>query len=110
MKKIISIDLDGVLNTYDGNYKENTIAPIREGAKEFLEKLAQKYNIEIYTVRKKSLVIDWLKKNSILDYISEVTNIKNPLSTVFIDDRAVNFDGNFEKTITQINKFKPFWN
>ena len=37
MPKTLLIDLDGVLNTYDGNYSESEIAPPRDGVKEFLE-------------------------------------------------------------------------
>ena len=38
-KKIILVDLDGVLNAYTGKFEANIIPPIKEGAKEFLEKL-----------------------------------------------------------------------
>lgn len=57
-KKVISIDLDGVLNTYGGHkdYDENKICQIKDGAREFLEKLYEKFDIEIFTVRDKELV------------------------------------------------------
>ena len=45
MIKTIAIDLDGVLNTYCGNYNENEIAPPKEGVHEFLAKLAENYKI-----------------------------------------------------------------
>ena len=38
-KKTILIDLDGVLNTYTGDFDENIIPPIKEGAYEFIKKL-----------------------------------------------------------------------
>ena len=56
MPKTISIDLDGVLNTYHGNYEENKIAPIKGGAAEFLETLAKEYKIEVFTVRDNKIV------------------------------------------------------
>ena len=37
MAKIALVDLDGVLNQYKGNYEENYIPPVKNGAKEFLE-------------------------------------------------------------------------
>lgn len=37
-KKLLLIDLDGVLNLYNGNYDENKIFPIRDGAFLFLKK------------------------------------------------------------------------
>ena len=52
-KKIIQIDLDGVLNKYDGNYNNGEIADLKNGAREFLEKLSQEYKIEILTVQNK---------------------------------------------------------
>lgn len=33
--KTILVDLDGVLNTYDGNYIENQIPPIKKMQKNF---------------------------------------------------------------------------
>ena len=38
-KKKILIDLDGVLNQYNGNYDENFIQQIKDGAIEFLQEL-----------------------------------------------------------------------
>jgi len=109
MKKTLMIDLDGVLNTYSGNYKENEISPIRDGAKEFLEELSKDYIIEIFTVRDKTLTIKWLKENDLINYVKEVTNIKNPFAFAFIDDRAINFDGEFENMLSKIKNFKPHW-
>ena len=64
-KKTILVDLDGVLNTYTGNYIENYIPPIKDGAKEFLVNLSEKYSVNIFTTRKPSLVLKWAKKNKI---------------------------------------------
>ena len=50
-KKTILVDLDGVLNTYNGNFDENYIPPLREGAYDFLMRLSEKYNILIFTSR-----------------------------------------------------------
>lgn len=109
MPKTIMIDLDGVLNDYDGNYNENEIAPLREGAREFLEELAKDYEIEIFTVRNKKLTIEWLRNNNLLDLIKDVTNVKNPYASIFIDDRGINFSGNYKKTLSLIKEFKPHW-
>ena len=37
-KKTILIDLDGVLNQYDGHFDINKIPPVRTGIKDFYEK------------------------------------------------------------------------
>ena len=52
-KKLIQIDLDGVLNNYCGNYDAEKIVDVKIGAKEFLEELSKEYNIEIFTVENK---------------------------------------------------------
>lgn len=109
MVKTIQIDLDGVLNTYCGNYDENKISAPRKGVKEFLEKLAKNYQIEIFTVRNIALVEKWLIKNKLDKYITNISNIKNPFSTVIIDDRAIRFDGNFDKTYEEVINFIPHW-
>lgn len=109
MPKTISIDLDGVLNTYHGDYDNEKISPIKEGAVEFLAELSKDYKLEIFTVRDRELVKNWLEDNKISVYISDITNAKNPYSSVYVDDRAINFDGNYSKTIKEIKEFKPYW-
>ena len=109
MKKIISIDLDGVLNTYNGNFQEDVIPPLREGAKEFLAELSKDYRIEIFTTRNKKFAFLWLQKNQLLDFISDITNVKNPFTSIFVDDRAISFKGNFKETDKIIKNFQPFW-
>ena len=37
IKKTILVDLDGVLNTYDGKYEASYIPPIKDGAYDFLK-------------------------------------------------------------------------
>ena len=109
MKKTLMIDLDGVLNTYHGNYKENEISPVRDGAKEFLEELSKDFVIEIFTVRNRILTMNWLKENDLIQFVKDVTNTKNPYAFVYIDDRAMYFDGKFENIISNLKTFKPFW-
>lgn len=108
-KKLIQIDLDGVLNTYCGNYNVENISPIKQGAKEFLEKLSKDYKIEIFTIQNKIKTVKWLEENGILKYIADVTNVKNQYASIFIDDRAINFDGNYSNLLAKIEIFKPHW-
>ena len=42
LKSTILIDLHGVLNTYEGNFIETFIPPIKNGADEFLKELSKK--------------------------------------------------------------------
>jgi len=108
-KKTLMIDLDGVLNNYT-KYEENFIPDIKEGAKEFLEKLHKsgKYELVLFTTRNKELSQNWLKKWDIDCYFKEVTNIKKP-AYIYIDDRALKFENAFEKTFEDIEKFTVYW-
>ena len=89
-KKKILIDLDGVLNQYGKEkFDENYIPPIKNGAKEFLEKL---YNEEtelyLFTTRNLLLASKWLIENNLDKYLKDVTNVKIP-AFLHIDDRCV---------------------
>ncbi len=107
-KKTILIDLDGVLNEYKGNYIPNFIPEIKNGAFKFIKKLAQNYNIKIFTTRDKTLVSKWLINNKLNNYITDITN-KKDLAFVYIDDRCINFNGNYKDLFDSINNFRPWY-
>ncbi|MBO6181910.1 hypothetical protein J6O86_09525 [bacterium] len=107
-KKTILIDLDGVLNTYNGEYDENFIPPIKDGAKEFLLNLSANYKINIFTTRNLLLTSKWLNENDLNEFIDDITNIKKP-SYLIIDDRCINFDGNYDDLIDKISHFKVWY-
>lgn len=109
MPKTLLIDLDGVLNTYSGNYNELEIAPPREGVSEFLETISKTYNIEIFTVRDKETTQKWLEKYNLNQFVSNITDVKNPRASIIIDDRALQFKGDFQQTLQDITNFKPHW-
>ncbi len=108
-QKILSIDLDGVLNNYQGKYDASDIPEMKDGTFEFLQKLSIQYRITIFTARNKNLVKTWLIKNNLMQFIQDITNKKNPYSSIILDDRAINFDGNFDKAYTNIQNFNPYW-
>ena len=107
-KKTILIDLDGVLNTYTGNFDENIIPPIKDGALEFIKNLSANYKIIIFTTRNRLLASEWIINNGLKNYVFDVTNVKEP-SYLMIDDRCINFDGNFDNLQSQINNFKVWY-
>jgi len=109
MKKTILIDLDGVLNEYSGLFNENIIPPIKHGAKDFLEHLSQSYNIKIFTVRNKIVATKWLIENKIDHFIKDITDVKDPFTSLIIDDRALGFNGSFEEVLAKTKDFKPYW-
>ena len=107
-KKTILIDLDGVLNTYTGNYDENYIPPIREGAYEFIKELSENYKIILFTTRGSSLASQWLIDNNLQDFVQKATNVKEPCY-LMIDDRGLNFRGDYKEITEQIKNFKPWY-
>ncbi len=108
LKKTILIDLDGVLNEYVGDFEPNLIPRVRIGAKEFLEEISQKFNIILFTNRNKLLASKWLIENGLDKYIIDVTG-KKQLSWLFVDDRCVRFNGNYEVLKEEILNFKPWY-
>lgn len=108
MKKTIMIDLDGVLDNYNGNYIEDTIPDIKSGAKEFIEKLSKDYELILFTTRNSKLATIWLQDNKIDKYFKDVTNVKIP-AYIYIDDRAIKFEGDYNKTLDEIKKHNVYW-
>ena len=107
-KKTILIDLDGVLNTYTGNFDENVIPPIKDGALEFIKNLSVNYKIKIFTTRNRLLASEWVINNGLKDYVDDITNVKEP-SYLMIDDRCIQFDGDYKKLQSQIDNFNVWY-
>ena len=107
-KKTILIDLDGVLNTYDGDFDENYIPPIKDGALEFVKNMSENYKIKIFTTRNRLLASEWIINNGLRNFIDDITNVKEP-SYLLIDDRCINFDGDYKNLQKQIENFKVWY-
>lgn len=107
MRKIL-IDLDGVLNMYNGDYNNNSIPPIRLGAKTFLSKISKNFDIYIFTSRNLLLVSKWIFDNDLTDFISDVTSIKIP-AWLYIDDRCIQFRGDYNSLLASINDFEVWY-
>ena len=107
-KKTILFDLDGVLNTYDGKYDKNYIPPIKDGAYELIKELSQDYKIVIFTTRNSLIASKWVIENRLDEYVDNVTNVKEP-AYLIIDDRCINFDGDFNKLREEIKNFEVWY-
>ena len=107
-KKTIAIDLDGVLDEYTGKYDENSIPKIKDGARDFIIKLSKDYDLVLFTTRKLMLATKWLIDNKIDKYFSDVTNVKPP-AFIYLDDRALKFNGNYDDTLNAIKNYKVYW-
>lgn len=107
-RKTILIDLDGVLNLYDGKYNENFIPPIKDGAKEFLESIFEIFEIKIFTTRNRLIAAKWLIENKLDKYVSDITNVKEP-AYLYIDDRCICFNGNYNQLCDEIKFFRVWY-
>ena len=104
-KPVVCIDFDGVLNNYKF-YDPDNLFDMRPGAYDFIMKLSVIYRVVILTARDTEKVKEWLKENNIV--VDEVTNVKPP-AVCYVDDRAVRFDGNFNRALHQVFNFYTYW-
>ena len=74
--------------------------------KDIIERLSVLYEVVILTARDTEKVKEWLKENNIV--VDEVTNVKPP-AVCYVDDRAVRFDGDFNRTLHDVRHFYTFW-
>lgn len=107
-KKTILFDLDGVLNSYDGNYNENYIPPINDGAYKLIKELSKDYKIVIFTARNTLIASKWVIENRLDEYVENVTNVKEPAHLI-IDDRCINFNGDYEVLKDKIKDFEVWY-
>ena len=84
------------------------IPQIKEGAKEFIEKISENYELKLFTTRNKILASKWLIENEIDKYFKDITNTKD-LAWLYIDDRCVNFNGDYSSLTELIENFKPWY-
>ena len=108
IKKTILFDLDGVLNTYDGKYDKNYIPPIKDGAYKLFKELSENYKIVIFTTRNSLIASKWIIENGLDEYVENVTNVKEP-AYLIIDDRCINFNGNYEELKSKIKDFEVWY-
>jgi hypothetical protein len=115
-KRNVCIDFDGVIhNDYKGFGDGTIYGDILPGALEAIKNLSNKYDIIIFTAKAKpdrplidgktgtQLVIEWLEKYNLLQYIKEVTSEK-PRALTYIDDKAIRFT-NWNDVLIQFNNY-----
>lgn len=107
--KTICVDLDGVLNLYDGWKGPDDYPDPRPGAHEFLKSLKdQGFQVVIHTTRDEAAVRLWLFRFRMAHCVDQVTAIKPP-AIAYIDDRAICFRGDFKSTLRDLSKFRAHW-
>lgn len=109
-RKTICLDFDGVIHSYSSGWKGETVIPDPpiHRSREAIAKLRESFRIVVHSARCCSeegceAIRQWLHKHNI--EVDEVCMFKPP-ATVYLDDRAVPFTGNWEQAISDINAFR----
>ena len=113
MKKTIVFDFDGVIHSYKSGWQGCDIIsdePV-QGIKETIDNLREKgYEVVIVSTRSASILgrnamEKWLAKYNIV--VDKISDIKPP-ALVYIDDRAITFEGNTDGLVEKICAFKSW--
>lgn len=116
MKKTVVFDFDGVIHSYTSGWKGPTVIPDEpvSGIEQSLKDIHNAgYEIVVVSTRCATpegmeAVNVWLFKYGLLKYIDRVCKEKPP-AIVYIDDRAICFDGHPETLLDRIAKFEPWY-
>ena len=116
MNKTVVFDFDGVIHSYKSGWKGETIIPDEPvpGIEDSLIAIHMSgYKIVVVSSRCRThegmkAINDWLLKHNLLKYVDLISKEKPP-AIVYIDDRAICFDGHPETLLDKIQNFKP-WN
>lgn len=113
MRKTVVLDFDGVIHEYKSRWISPGIisdGPV-EGVSRFISELrANNYKVVVVSARFKSnegknAVKEWLAENKI--FVDELS-VEKPPAIVYIDDRAICFNGTFDGLIEKIKNFQPW--
>lgn len=107
-RPIVAIDFDGVLNKYHGWRGENILEEPQAGVAYFLRKINKNYDVVIFTCRDIKKVREWLNEYKLSQYIRAVTMTK-PHAYVYIDDRAITYNGSYSEVLEKLEEFCVWW-
>jgi hypothetical protein len=112
--KIICLDFDDVINHYKGWRNEgfSVILDNRptKGVKKAIQKLRKNCLVIVHSTRcghkgGRYAILKWLQKHNI---VVDKVCINKPLADIYIDDRAITFNGDWKQTLQKIQKFKQW--
>lgn len=113
MKETVVFDFDGVIHSYKSPWKGVDIIPDKPvyGIREAIADIRRLYNVVVVSTRciipeGKRAVENYLKEN---DIEVDAVMAEKPPAIVYIDDRAICFDGESSKLLSKITNFVP-WN
>jgi hypothetical protein len=116
-KPTICIDVDGVIADYSQGFKGPKVigAPL-PGAREFLERLREAgWKIVIFTTRGNDVMEQYMEQHSLYyDEINDNSSLRGenpgkPIAAVYLDDRGIRFNGDFDQAFEQIMNFKVWY-
>lgn len=114
MKQTVVFDFDGVIHSYTSGWQGPTVIadPPVPGIKEAIADIrAAGYEVVIVSTRCATTEGHGAIRAWLIDHGIEVDAVKmeKPPAIVYIDDRAICFDGKPESLLEKIQTFKP-WN
>lgn len=114
MKKTVVFDFDGVIHSYSSGWKGHNVipdAPVK-GIKEVINCI-RRIGYKVVVVSSRCSKPEGIKaiKIWLYKYGIKVDNItaEKPPAIVYIDDRAICFDGNAESLLSKIESFQPWY-
>lgn len=110
VRRTICLDFDGVLHSYRKGWTgvDSIPDPPIHGSDRAVERLRKDYRVVVHSARCSSeagrhAIEAWLEKHGI--EVDEVCEHKPP-AMVYIDDRAIRFDGSWPDTLAQLSHFR----
>lgn len=111
-KQTVVIDFDGCVHSYTSGWKGIDVIPDPpvEGIREAIINIRKKYKVVIVSSRTSCpqgiiAVNKWLEKYDI--EVDDISDTKPP-AIVYVDDRAIKFDGNSDSLLDKICSFKTW--
>ena len=114
MSKTVVFDFDGVIHSYISGWQGITVAndPPTEGIKDAITRIRDDgYNVVVVSSRCAEsdgleTVVNYLASNEI---VVDAVLAHKPPAIVYIDDRAICFDGKPGTLLDQIREFEPWY-
>ncbi len=112
-KNILALDFDGTLSTFESGYTAADVTPDPpvDGAVAAAAEYNQFFSLHVYSARAgepggEDAIRHWLRKWKFPEGMK--VSAKKPHAKVYIDDRAIQFNGKFP-TVAAIETFLPWY-